>query len=151
MNLDTGTYIFTSVRNHLDLDAMELKNDIETKNTWARDDPAILILLSACLCGGWDVNTAIASCPEDLFSCSCGLVRGIFLRFSGLLQTRTAHDPAGFSSRGYDRSHNILVSPSQYDRPVELNIVQGVLEQRPSRPSVPLDCGRLQSRVGIRI
>ena len=24
---------------------------LETKNTWARDDPAILVLIGACLCG----------------------------------------------------------------------------------------------------
>lgn len=24
---------------------------LETKNTWSRDDPAILVLIGACLCG----------------------------------------------------------------------------------------------------
>ena len=35
-------------------DVCDLLDDIfclETKNTWARDDPAILVLIGACLCG----------------------------------------------------------------------------------------------------
>ena len=28
---------------------------LETKNTWARDDPAILVLIGACLCGMFHV------------------------------------------------------------------------------------------------
>lgn len=29
---------------------------LETKNTWARDDPAILVLIGACLCGMSKLN-----------------------------------------------------------------------------------------------
>lgn len=28
---------------------------LETKNTWARDDPAILVLIGACLCGTFHI------------------------------------------------------------------------------------------------
>jgi len=84
LNVDTGTSISTSVRAHRDLHATRLTNNVETKNTWARDDPAILILLSACLCGECDVNTKVASFPDDSLSCGFGLVGGILLQFSRL-------------------------------------------------------------------
>jgi hypothetical protein len=49
-NQDTGMCIFTNVSIYRYFNAISLTGGIETKNTWARDDPAILILLSACLC-----------------------------------------------------------------------------------------------------
>lgn len=103
-------YISTSVRHYRHLDTTKFTGNIETKNTWARDDPAILILLSACLCGEWGVNIPMASCPDDLLSCGRGLVGGVFLQFSRLSQTCTTHDIARFPSRGHGCSHHILVS-----------------------------------------
>ena len=110
LDLDIGTSITTSVGNFLHLSVIKLTIGVETKNTWARDDPAILVLLSACLCGEWGLKIAMASGPYILFSCSRGLVGGVFLRYSRLFQTRTTHDPTRFLSRGYGRSHHVLVS-----------------------------------------
>lgn len=45
-------FTFTNVSPIVPNEAGELsKLFIETKNTWARDDPAILVLIAACLCG----------------------------------------------------------------------------------------------------
>ena len=33
---------------------------LETKNTWSRDDPAILVLIGACLCGEWYIDVYVA-------------------------------------------------------------------------------------------
>jgi hypothetical protein len=51
----TGTSIFTSVRAFLLLGLKGALNSLtETKNTWARDDPAIFYLLAGCLAGAYD-------------------------------------------------------------------------------------------------
>jgi len=45
-------YTFTNVwPKHDIVFVFLLMSSQETKNTWARDDPAILVLIGACLCG----------------------------------------------------------------------------------------------------
>lgn len=50
----TGTCIITSVSSGEDTTALsgaDLSRFVETKNVWARDDPAMLLLISGCLSG----------------------------------------------------------------------------------------------------
>ena len=49
--LDTEMFTSISVRILYLPSTLTLSHPPETKNTWARDDPAILILVSACLFG----------------------------------------------------------------------------------------------------
>lgn len=53
----------------------------ETKNTWARDDPAILVLIAACLCGEC-IRLILLEETYILFPFSLGsrLVRRVFAR-----------------------------------------------------------------------
>ena len=44
-------FIFTNVSKDKNLGIMLKISFVETKNTWARDDPAIIILIAACLFG----------------------------------------------------------------------------------------------------
>lgn len=48
---DIETFISTSVRRNIRGIDISLNEGLETKNTWARDDPAILVLISSCLAG----------------------------------------------------------------------------------------------------
>lgn len=46
-----GTSIFTNVSSDKSPGIILKISFVETKNTWARDDPAIIILIAACLFG----------------------------------------------------------------------------------------------------
>ena len=56
----TGMCTFTNVcQNIITLWVLEHIFCLETKNTWARDDPAILVLIGACLCGMFRVFSCL--------------------------------------------------------------------------------------------
>lgn len=53
----------------------------ETKNTWARDDPAILVLIAACLCGECSSGSCLLAIDKPLHQ---------YLLLRGLLSIHTA-------------------------------------------------------------
>lgn len=65
----------------------------ETKNTWARDDPAILILISACLTGACiPVWGPICLCRTFVCSLRCCVVNSVVLFSVGSNSISVVHD-----------------------------------------------------------
>jgi len=150
-SVDTGMSTSTSVGGHRDLNATKLTNSTETKNTWARDDPAILILLSACLCGECSLNTQrlLALTVRSVAALAWSVVYSYSLidcfKLALLMILRD------FLLVGIVMATIFWLVPRSGWALRLVEHVQGVLEQRPARPSITLDCGGFQSRVGIRV
>lgn len=81
----------------------------ETKNTWARDDPAILVLISACLCGARVSWWFLINQSQCLHSICNSLGGSILLWDRGHLSTSSDDDFAGLLPFGIDYCHSYLV------------------------------------------
>lgn len=72
---------------------MKAKLLSETKNTWARDDPAILVLIGACLVGSWSVSNVKCICFISRFYSVCyRMVHSMVLFAMGSHPVRSLHD-----------------------------------------------------------
>lgn len=82
---------------------------LETKNTWARDDPAILILIAGCLCGTSQLIIPSSSIVQAGHSISHSMVRGILIFATTSREASTLYDSARFSASWSRHSDNPLV------------------------------------------
>ena len=110
----------TNVRHDLDMfSVIDLTNDtryfIETKNTWARDDPAILVLIAACLSGVYRL-VFWYPCPVVNIKIYSGRYRvgcRLLIQPNRNAESRGLHDIEGLPTVGCDCGHDYLVcSPS---------------------------------------
>jgi hypothetical protein len=83
----------------------------ETKNTWARDDPAILLLIAACLFGAFDFSVMGHDLIKhvSLASCRYSLVDGIFVFSLGSYSVSCSYDNTRLSACRNGGSHNTMV------------------------------------------
>ncbi len=88
MCVDTATSTSTNVCGAELSASRRIECKTETKNTWARDDPAILILIAACLCGASYSESRfriMVSCkqPRTVRSICCRVVGCLLVQYLG--------------------------------------------------------------------
>ena len=124
----------------------------ETKNTWARDDPAILILIAGGMFGEFFVFTNVSgfgiSHPR---SCCSSLVHGLVLWPIRYHSISVSYGMPRFSSSGSYFSDHYVVNTTLRTCHSRLINLQVLRQPCPPLSTLSLNAGRYGSRMGLRI
>ena len=120
----TGMCTFTNVcQNMTTLCVLGYIFCLETKNTWARDDPAILVLIGACLCGMLHVLSLSIYIEIYWISSFCYCLGCCLLvQCSGDTESRTFHDFSRFPCVWGCNCHSAMVIIHKFSHVYQLTI-----------------------------